>query len=1138
MKPKSPLHPKKTSKTKVPAHPRVEHDAAVWIQHHDLMNKSSRQLAYERELDSGTISLGGSLKKMLGYTPAELGQGLKQWRELIHPRDRKRALHLQNLARKNKSSFEAVYRIRRKDGLYIQVLDVGFLMPDTAGKVYRMVGTMKDITEHEHIRSALLESEERYRILFERVPVGLYRITPSGQILDFNLTGAKMLGYKNVETVTGQNVLAFLANPGDWKQFKKLVSQEGVCELENRMQKRDGKIIWVKALGMAIRNKNGKVIYYEGSLEDITERKNTEATLRTSEERLRSIVENSPAGIFTVDHKHKITFVNSEMSRLLKTPMEKVVGRDFQIFLDPSSRTLVMDYYLRRQRGEKVPSRYEFEIIRRDGEKRRMEISSTTITDPSGKVQTIGQFLDVTERKRAEEDLRQQLVFDELLTSVSTGFASCLGSEIDDQLQISLSKIGTFFGAESAIIVRARRDAGTWSMPYRWEKAGRRKTAEFHQDIPTGIFPWSSRMLTKGKAIKFNTLDELSPAAKAEHSWYRRAGVKSVMEVPFHGQGGLIDGCLGLLSFSHRMRWSPDDVRRLGIVSEVIANIFDRKRAEDESRRRTEELVALNKISSAMRTAQNRSDIIGIILQQLSEMLSAEGAAFVAVDLSTQTMTIERGYGEWDHWRGMRSRSVEGISGEVTSSDQPYRNNHAQDDPRARDPGQFGNLTCVTCVPLIANDQTIGALWIGRKIPITDDDMRLVTAIGHMAANAIHRQTLNEDIRVQLQTLQQTQKRLLQSEKLAAIGQLVSGVAHELNNPLTSVVLYAQLMQQEKMNEAARSNLSKVITEALRAGKIVRSLLDFTRQRPIHREITQINDVLLLSAELLAYELNSHHINLEIDLGQDLPMTMADPHRLQQVFVNLIQNAWQAMSATYGEGHLRIRTETVPTYFADISPCESKVIRISFEDDGPGIPDEIRDRIFDPFFTTKPEGRGTGLGLSICLGIIADHGGHIWAESSAGQGAKFFIELPVTPLEESQAARPASAKTPAPPVKDSRILVIDDEPNIQNVLAQSLRRRGYTVDIACNGADGLVHLSKASYNIILCDIRMPGLDGLEFYRQVQAKDKKIAQKIIFITGDTADESTRKFIEENLVKCLRKPFELADLLQVVQLTEES
>jgi CheY-like chemotaxis protein len=315
-------------------------------------------------------------------------------------------------------------------------------------------------------------------------------------------------------------------------------------------------------------------------------------------------------------------------------------------------------------------------------------------------------------------------------------------------------------------------------------------------------------------------------------------------------------------------------------------------------------------------------------------------------------------------------------------------------------------------------------------------------------------------------------------------------------------------------------------------------LLDFSRQRPIQREIIQVNDVVKNSVDLLAYELNSHNIKLETELSPDLPPIMADPHQLQQVFVNLIQNAWQAMSAAHGEGCLAICTETGPSQYSAMSPDKSKVVRICFKDDGPGIPDDVKDRIFDPFFTTKPEGTGTGLGLSICHGIVTEHGGYIWVENPAGQGVKFVVELPVSSIDESVTAKPVDRQTLASSANNSRILVLDDEPNIQSVLAQSLQRRGYEVDIASNGLDGLAYLSRTSYDLILCDIRMPGINGVDFYREVQAKDKKVAKKIIFITGDTANKMTRDFIEENQVKCLRKPFELADLLQVIRLAGEN
>jgi two-component system NtrC family sensor kinase len=281
--------------------------------------------------------------------------------------------------------------------------------------------------------------------------------------------------------------------------------------------------------------------------------------------------------------------------------------------------------------------------------------------------------------------------------------------------------------------------------------------------------------------------------------------------------------------------------------------------------------------------------------------------------------------------------------------------------------------------------------------------------------------------------------------------------------------------------------------------------------------------------------MRAHNIKLETHLAEQLPAVIADQHQLQQVLVNIIQNARQAMSMSHGRGRLEITTEEGPTRFAAQEDNQRRMVRICFQDDGPGVPADIMGRIFDPFFTTKPDGSGTGLGLSICHGIISEHGGQIWAESGPGEGARFIIELPVALDGEFKKATRTAEKGTGSLSLGSRVLILDDEPNIQDVLAQALRHRGYTVDTASNATDGMLRIADMKYDVILCDIRMPEFSGLEFYRRVEAWQPEQAKKIVFITGDTANKATQEFIEEYGVQYLTKPFELADLLQMIRQT---
>jgi signal transduction histidine kinase len=228
------------------------------------------------------------------------------------------------------------------------------------------------------------------------------------------------------------------------------------------------------------------------------------------------------------------------------------------------------------------------------------------------------------------------------------------------------------------------------------------------------------------------------------------------------------------------------------------------------------------------------------------------------------------------------------------------------------------------------------------------------------------------------------QQELYLSRRLASIGELAAGVAHEINNPLTGVIGFSQRLLRKSANEEFRHDLEIIYSEAQRAARVVQNLLTFARRREPKKEYSNINGILQKTLELRAYELKTGNIEIVTDLTPSLPEIMVDFLQIQEVFLNIILNAEQAMTETHGRGKLSIKTRQIKDH-----------IRISFNDDGPGIPPEQLDKVFDPFFTTRAEKGGTGLGLSTCHGIVTEHGGRIYARSKPGKGATFFVELPL-----------------------------------------------------------------------------------------------------------------------------------------------
>jgi PAS domain S-box-containing protein len=370
---------------------------------------------------------------------------------------------------------------------------------------------------------------------------------------------------------------------------------------------------------------------------------------------------------------------------------------------------------------------------------------------------------------------------------------------------------------------------------------------------------------------------------------------------------------------------------------------------------------------------------------------------------------------------------------------------------------------------------------------------------------------VTERKRMEQERLQLEQKAQFAS-RLASIGEMASGIAHEINNPLTGVIGYAQLLLQEDLPDSVRKDLEIINDGAKRVANVIQRLLAFARQSKPQRTYVNINEVVATTLELRGYHLQTSNIEVTTELTPDLPLTVADAGQLQQVFLNLIVNAETEMKLARGSGKLTVKTQQV-----------DDVLRISFKDDGPGIAEENLEKIFDPFFTTRQVGQGTGLGLSVCYGIVSQHGGRIYAESKPGKGAIFVVELPML-TEDKQLQLPEPEVNEQRKRSGVRILVVDDERVVREFVSKALTEEGHQVETVDNAEDALKMVKNKKYRIILLDVKMPGMSGIELYKRFQKMDPALARSVVFVTGDVMGARTLAFLAKTKSPYITKPFD--------------
>jgi PAS domain S-box-containing protein len=555
-----------------------------------------------------------------------------------------------------------------------------------------------------------------------------------------------------------------------------------------------------------------------------------------------------------------------------------------------------------------------------------------------------------------------------------------------------------------------------------------------------------------------------------------------------------------------------------------LLDVSERRRAEHQIRRRNRELVVLNSLAETLSYTLDLSESVHRTLRQMLELFELDTASLFLVDKDDVTIHRVAAVGH----RSELSRNLPpitlpaGLMQQLRSTHATFLSVQGLPLPAiVREVQKREGIESAYVVTLWAKEKIIGALIVGcrsvREFSVAD--ISLLTAVGSQVASAVDHSRLYEETRQAYENLRRTQEQLVHSEKLAAVGQLISGVAHELNNPLTAILGYSQLLSSSgEIGPQALGYSEKLYKQALRTHRIVQNLLSFARQHKPERVAVRLNAILEDTLALRDYDLRMSHIEVHLDLATDLPEVHADPYQLQQVFLNLINNAVDAILEAGSRGDLWVR-----------SGAETGQVFVEFIDNGPGVKDPSR--VFDPFYTTKPVGKGTGLGLSICYGIITEHGGTIQVKNGKQGGATFRIEVPLR--ANVRVAENAEVK-PARSSRRGRILVLDGDESILETVAELLTGHDHLVTTSRSLAEARRLIATKDFDLVVADWQMVfhgEADKIRF--DDLSRSHGLGARVLWTSSVSSMEKVPALLLPQDASILQKPFQPGELYAAVE-----
>ncbi len=949
--------------------------------------------------------------RLFGVEPGEAVDYAK-YLSIVLPEDRDFIMKEVQDALDGIKPYENEHRIVRNGEIRIHHTK-GTVTQDEQGKPIRLFGVVQDITERKQAEDALRESEARYRAVIEGAHDMIQSVGFDGSIIFVNKSWLDTLGYAEAE-LSNLNLFE-IVHPDSRAHYREMFAEvakgKPIHGVEAAFLTKDGRKILVEG-NAAPRYIGSRVVAAHCVLRDVTESKRAEEALRESEAFQSGLLANSPIPISVVNPDGSLRYVSPALVKLTGYSAEELVGRKPPYPYWPKERRQeVMKGFKRaiRQGGEGVAELYK----NKRGENFWVELTTTPVKK-DGKFQyLLANWVDITERKQAEDALResearyraviegahdmiQSVGFDGSIIFVNKSWLDTLGYAEAELSNLNLFEIvhpdsRAHYREMFAEVAKGKPIHGVEAAFL--TKDGRKILVEGNA-APRYI---GSKVVATQGIFRDVTERKRAEAALADEATRHRILIDESSDgiVILDENGKVYEANR---RFAEMLAYSPEEVRKLNVwdwefqypreqVAEMIRTV-DETGDHFETKHRRKDGTTFDVEISTNGAVYAGQKLIFCVCRDITARKQAE-AALRESEEKYKNLVGATSDIIWETDAEGRftfiSPKIKDILG--------YSVNEVVGKKRTLDliPEREKRKWLKRFKELNAKRKPFFGLEIthvhknGRQVIFETSGIPLFDSAGEFKGFV----GIDKDITER----RQMQEQLVITDRLASVGELAAGIAHELNNPLTGVIGFSQLLMDREMPDDAREDLQAVYSEAQRASQVVKNLLTFARKHTAAKEKVNINDVINKVLELRTYELNLENIKVDARLDSELPKVMADYFQLQQVFLNIIINAEYFMKEAHNKGTLTITTEKVGTK-----------VKVSFADDGPGIDKDDLGHLFDPFFTTKEVGKGTGLGLSICHGIIAEHGGRIYAESELGKGATFIVELPIGAAEDKGGA--------------------------------------------------------------------------------------------------------------------------------------